>query len=64
MHDPFTWTEDEKLAVTNEQQLAMLNRLVSFVNERLDEIERLQVEMTDVKQDVEQIKDEQTPNPK
>ena len=42
MPDQFEWTELEKQSATNEQQLAMLNRLVEFVNERLSEIETLQ----------------------
>jgi len=42
MPNQFEWTELEKQSATNEQQLAMLNRLVEFVNERLSEIETLQ----------------------
>jgi len=42
MPNPFSWTDLEKESATNEQQLAMLNRLVEFVNERLSEIETLQ----------------------
>lgn len=56
MHDPFEWTEEEKASVTGKEQLAMFNRLVDFVNARLAEIETLQTEMTDVKSDVEDIK--------
>ena len=56
MHNPFTWTEEEKDAVTGVEQLAMLNRLVEFVNARLDEIESLQTEVADVKSDVEDLK--------
>ena len=56
MHEPFSWTEEEKLCVAGVEQLAMLNRLVEFVNQRLNEIEALQTEMSDVKADVEDIK--------
>ena len=42
MHNPFTFTEEEKACVTGKEQLAMLERLVEFVNERLTEIETLQ----------------------
>lgn len=42
MHNPFEFTDEEKAATTGQEQLAMLNRLVEFVNERLAEIETLQ----------------------
>ena len=42
MHNPFTFTDEEKACVTGKEQLAMLERLVEFVNERLTEIETLQ----------------------
>ena len=42
MHNPFQFTDEEKGATTGKEQLAMLERLVEFVNERLSEIETLQ----------------------
>lgn len=42
MHNPFQFSDEEKACVTGKEQLAMLNRLVEFVNERLSEIETLQ----------------------
>ena len=42
MHNPFEFSDEEKACVTGKEQLAMLNRLVEFVNERLTEIETLQ----------------------
>jgi len=42
MHNPFEFSEEEKACVTGKEQLAMLERLVEFVNERLTEIETLQ----------------------
>ena len=42
MHNPFEFTDEEKAATTGQEQLAMFNRLVDFVNERLAEIETLQ----------------------
>jgi hypothetical protein len=42
MHNPFEFSDEEKACVTGKEQLAMLNRLVEFVNERLSEIETLQ----------------------
>ena len=42
MHNPFEFSDEEKACVTGQEQLAMLNRLVEFVNERLSEIETLQ----------------------
>lgn len=42
MHNPFQFNDEEKACVTGKEQLAMLNRLVDFVNERLSEIETLQ----------------------
>lgn len=42
MHNPFEFSDDEKACVTGKEQLAMLERLVEFVNERLSEIETLQ----------------------
>ena len=42
MRNPFEFTDEEKSCVTGQEQLAMLNRLVEFVNERLSEIETLQ----------------------
>jgi len=56
MHNPFSWTEEEKMCVSGEEQLAMMNRLVEFVNERLSEIENLQSDMTNVKDDIQDIK--------
>lgn len=42
MHNPFQFSDEEKACVTGKEQLAMLERLVEFVNERLTEIETLQ----------------------
>jgi len=42
MHNPFEFSDEEKACVTGKEQLAMLERLVDFVNERLSEIETLQ----------------------
>jgi prefoldin subunit 5 len=56
MHNPFEFTDEEKSATTGAEQLAMFNRLVEFVNARLAEIETLQTEMTEVKTDIEDIK--------
>ena len=42
MHNPFTFTEEEKACVTGREQLAMLERLVEFVNEQLTQIDTLQ----------------------
>jgi len=63
-NENFTWTEAEKNVTTNEAQLAMLQRLVDFVNARLSEIQSLQTDMTDVKKDVEDLKTPETSNPK
>lgn len=56
MHNPFEFTDEEKAATTGEEQLAMLNRLVEFVNERLAEIESLQTDVEKAKDDIETIK--------
>jgi len=56
MHNPFEFTEEEKAATTGQEQLAMLNRLVEFVNERLAEIESLQTDVEQAKDDIETIK--------
>ena len=56
MHDPFEFTEEEKAATTGQEQLAMLNRLVEFVNQRLAEIEALQTDVEQAKDDIETIK--------
>ena len=42
MHNPFELTDEEKACTAGEEQLAMFQRLVDFVNERLSEIETLQ----------------------
>lgn len=42
MPNNFSWTDLEKESTTNKEQLAMLNRLVEFVNDRLSEIKTLQ----------------------
>lgn len=60
-NENFTWTELEKNVTTNEQQLAMLQRLVDFVNARLSEIRTLESDMTEVKTDIEDIKNPSTP---
>lgn len=56
MHNPFEFTDEEKAATTGQEQLAMLNRLVEFVNERLAEIEALQTDVEQAKDDIETIK--------
>ncbi len=61
--DTFTWTEDEKSATTGEEQLAMLQRLVDWVNVRLSEIQTLESDMTKVKSDIEDIKNPTTTTP-
>ena len=63
-NENFTWTESEKNVTTNEEQLDMLQRLVDFVNARLSEIQSLQTDMTNVKKDIEDIKNPETSNPK
>ena len=60
-NENFTWTESEKNVTTNETQLDMLQRLVDFVNARLAEIQSLQSDMTQVKSDIEEIKNPSTP---
>ena len=42
MRNPFELTDEEKACTVGEEQLAMFQRLVDFVNERLSEIETLQ----------------------
>ena len=42
MHNPFEFSDEEKACVTGKEQLAMLERLVEFVNEQLTQIETLQ----------------------
>lgn len=49
MRDPFELTGEEKAAVTGAEQLAMFERLVEFVNERLSEIETLKTEVEKLK---------------
>lgn len=63
MSEQFEWTDAEKASTTGKEQLAMFERLVDFVNARLAEIEALQTEMTDVKSDVDTLKND-TPNTK
>ena len=62
MPNSFEWTDAEKASTTGAEQLAMFERLVEFVNARLAEIEALQTEVTDVKADVDQIKND-SPTP-
>ena len=62
MPEQFEWTDAEKASTTGAEQLAMFERLVDFVNARLAEIKALQTEVTDVKTDVEQIKND-SPTP-
>jgi len=63
MAEEFEFTDEEKASTTGSEQLDMFTRLVDFVNARLAEIEALQTEMTDVKADVETLKnDTQTPS--
>lgn len=63
MPEQFEWTDQEKASTTGQEQLAMFERLVDFVNARLAEIEKLQTDMTDVKSDVEDLKtDSPTPS--
>lgn len=56
MHNPFEFTDEEKAATTGQEQLAMFRRLVDFVNERLAEIESLQTDVEQAKDDIENIK--------
>jgi len=49
MLEPFELTGEEKAAVTGAEQLAMFERLVEFVNERLSEIETLKTEVENLK---------------
>jgi hypothetical protein len=49
MHNPFELSPEEKAAVTGAEQLAMFERLVEFVNERLSEIETLKTEVEKLK---------------
>jgi prefoldin subunit 5 len=63
MPEQFEWTDAEKASTTGKEQLDMFERLVDFVNARLAEIEALQTEMTDVKSDVDTLKND-TPNTK
>jgi len=62
MPEQFEWTDAEKASTTGAEQLAMFERLVDFVNARLAEIKALQTEVTDVKADVDQIKND-SPTP-
>lgn len=63
MPNSFEWTDAEKASTTGAEQLAMFERLVDFVNARLDEIANLQNEMVDVKSDVQDLKtDSPTPS--
>jgi len=62
MPEQFEWTDAEKASTTGAEQLAMFERLVDFVNARLAEIQSLQTEVTDVKADVDEIKND-TPKP-
>jgi prefoldin subunit 5 len=61
MRNLFEWTEEEKAAVTGSEQLAMLQRLVDFVNANLTNIKDLETDMTQVKTDIEDIKNPSTP---
>tara|TARA_R110002020_G_scaffold85727_1_gene211359 strand:+ start:179 stop:361 length:183 start_codon:yes stop_codon:yes gene_type:complete len=56
MHNPFSWTDEEKSCVSGTEQLAMMTRLVDFVNQRLAEIEALQTDVEQAKDDIENIK--------
>ena len=51
MHNPFEFTDEEKGATTGTEQLDMLMRLVDFVNDRLAEIDKLQGDVEDLKND-------------
>ena len=62
MPEQFEWTDVERASTTGAEQLALFERLVAFVNARLDEIERLQSDVETIKTDVETLKNE-TPNP-
>lgn len=61
--ETFTWTDEEKAATTGDEQLAMLQRLVDWVNVRLSEIQTLESDMTQVKSDIEDIKNPTTTTP-
>lgn len=58
MSNHFTLTETE--TAVNEavglEQIDMVNRLVEFVNTRLDEIELLQTDLAKAKTDIETLK--------
>lgn len=58
MSNHFTLTETE--TAVNEavglEQIDMVNRLVEFVNTRLDEIEVLQIDLEKAKQDINALK--------
>lgn len=56
MHNPFEFTDEEKAATTGQEQLAMFTRLVDFVNERLAEIESLQIDVEQAMDDIDNIK--------
>lgn len=45
MHNPFQLTDQEKAAASCEAQLAMFERLVQFVNDRLSDIESLEAKV-------------------
>jgi len=62
MPEQFEWTDAEKASTTGKEQLDMFQRLVDFVNARLDEIQSLQTKVEDVKADVDEIKND-TPKP-
>ena len=62
MPNSFEWTDAEKASTTGAEQLAMFERLVDFVNARLEEIANLQNEMNDVKTDVQDLKSD-SPKP-
>lgn len=58
MSNHFTLTETE-IAVNEAvglEQIDMVNRLVEFVNTRLDEIELLQTDLAKAKTDIETLK--------
>tara|TARA_R110000824_G_scaffold42362_1_gene124836 strand:- start:51 stop:233 length:183 start_codon:yes stop_codon:yes gene_type:complete len=58
MSNHFTLLENEKAVneAVGVEQIEMINRLIVFVNTRLDEIESLQTDLAKAKTDIETLK--------
>jgi|TARA_R110002126_G_scaffold70838_2_gene178064 prefoldin subunit 5 len=58
MSNHFTLLENEKAVneAVGVEQIEMINRLIVFVNTRLDEIEILQTDLAKAKTDIETLK--------